>query len=133
VLPTEGIIAGAAVAKPVDEKPQTGGSGDSPGGNGGNVRHSQMSAATVQGHVEVGNGRQHFATLRLEAPNTCTGKHVELEDWLEAFHIYLVLYGQTDYKIMYMAVSQFLSADFKMRVNTLHIDSWVRRQKEMIE
>ena len=31
-----GTIAGAAVAQPVAEMPQTGGSGESPGGNGGN-------------------------------------------------------------------------------------------------
>jgi hypothetical protein len=35
--PTEGTMAGAAAAQPVAEMPQTGGSGDSPGGNGGNV------------------------------------------------------------------------------------------------
>jgi hypothetical protein len=80
--------------------PQTRGSGNSPGGNGGNVPHSQMSAETVQGRNEVGNSRQHFATLRPEAPSTFTGKPVELEDWLETFHIYLALYGQTDDKIM---------------------------------
>jgi hypothetical protein len=82
-------MPGAAVDKPVAEMPQTGGSGDSPDGNGGNAPHSQMSAETVQGRNEVGNSRQHFATLRLEAPNTFTGKPVELEDWLEAVHIYL--------------------------------------------
>jgi hypothetical protein len=60
-----------------------------------------------------------------------TGKPVELEDWLEAVHIYLALYGQTDDRIMYMVVCQFLSADVKTWVNTLHIDSWVRLQKEM--
>jgi Retrotransposon gag protein len=88
-----------------------------------------MSAETVQVRVEVGNGRQHFATLRPEAPNTFTGKHVELEDWLEAVYINLALYGQTDE----MVVNQFLSADVKSWVKTLHIDSWVRLQKEMIE
>jgi hypothetical protein len=81
VLPTEGIIAGAAVAQSVAEIPQT---DDSPGGNGGIVPNSQMSAETVQGRVEVGNDRQHFAALRPEAPNAITGKHVELEDQLEA-------------------------------------------------
>jgi hypothetical protein len=81
----------------------------------------------------VVNGRQHFATIRIDAPNTCTGNHVELEDWLEAFHIYLALYGQTDDKIVYMVVNQFLSADVKTWVKTLHIDYWVRLQKEMIE
>jgi hypothetical protein len=86
-------------------------SGDSLGGNGGNAPHSQMVAETVQGRVEVGNGRQHFATLRTEAPNTFMGKPVELEDWLEAVHIYLALYGQTDNNIMYMVVNQFLYAD----------------------
>jgi hypothetical protein len=58
---------------------------------------------------------------------------VDLEDWLEAVHIYLALYGQTDDKIIYMIVNQFLSADVKTWVKTLHIDSWVRLQKEMIE
>jgi hypothetical protein len=46
-----------------------------------------MSAETVQGRNEVGNSRQHFATLRPEAPNTFTGNPVELEDWLEAVHM----------------------------------------------
>jgi hypothetical protein len=133
VQPTEVTMAGAAVAQPVAEMSQTGGSGDSPGGNGGNVHHPQMSAETVQGPKEVGNSRKHFATLRPEAPNTFTGKPVDLEDWLEAFHIYLALYGQTDDKIMYMVVSQFLSADVKTWVKTLHIDSWVRLQNEIIE
>jgi hypothetical protein len=113
VQPTEVTMAGAAVAQPVAEMPQTGGSGDYPGGNGGNVPHSQMSTETFQGRVEVGNGRQNFATLRPEAPDTITGKPVELEDWFEAVHIYLALYGQTDDKVMYMVVNQFLSADVK--------------------
>jgi Retrotransposon gag protein len=133
VQPTEVAKAGAAVAQPVAEMPQTGGSCNSPGGNGGNVPHSQMSAETVQGRNEVGNSRKHFATLRPEETNIFTGKTVELEDWLEAVHIYLELYGQTDDKIMYMVVNQFLSADVKTWVKTLHIDSWVRLQKEMIE
>jgi hypothetical protein len=34
---------------------------------------------------------------------------------------------------MYMVVNQFLYADIKTWVKTLHIDSWVRLQKEMIE
>jgi hypothetical protein len=34
---------------------------------------------------------------------------------------------------MYMVVNQFLSADVKTWVKTLHIDSWVRLQHEMIE
>jgi hypothetical protein len=93
VQPTEIARAGAAVAQPVAEMSQTSGSGDSPGGNLGNVPHSQMSAETVQGRNEVGNSRQHFATLRPEAPNTFTGKPADLEDWLEAVHIYLALYG----------------------------------------
>jgi hypothetical protein len=126
-------MAGAAVAQHVAEMPQTVGSGNSPGGYGGNVPHSQMSAETVQGRNEVGNSRQHFATLRPEAPNNFTRKPVELEDRLEAVRIYLALYGQTDYKIMYMVVNQFLFADVKTWVKTLHIDSWVRLQKEMIE
>jgi hypothetical protein len=126
-------MAGAAVAQPVAEMPQTGGSGDSLGGNGGNVPHSQMSAETVQGRNEVGNSRQDLATLRPEAPNNFTGKPVDLEDWLEAVHIYLAPYGQADDKIMYMVVNQFLSADVKTWVKTLHIVSWVRLQKEMIE
>jgi hypothetical protein len=94
-------MAGAAVAQPVAKMPQAIGSGNYPGGNGGKVHHSQMSAETFQGRVEVGNSRQHFATLRPEAPNTFTGKPVELEDWLEAVHIYLAVYGQTDDKIRY--------------------------------
>jgi hypothetical protein len=133
VQPTEVTMAGAAVAQPVAEMPKTDGTGDFPGGNGGNVPHSQMSAETVQGRVKVGNGRQHFTTLRPEAPGTFMGKTVELEDWLEAVNIYLELYGQTEDKIMYMVVNQFLSADVKTWVKTLHIDSWVRLQKEMIE
>ena len=131
VQPTGSAIAGAAVAQPVVEIPQTGGSNESPGGNGGNAPHSQTSAEVYQSRVEMGNARQHFATLRPEAPNTFTGKPAELEDWLEAVHIYLALYGQTDDKIMYMVVNQFLSADVKTWVKTLHIDSWVRLQKEM--
>jgi Retrotransposon gag protein len=126
-------MAGAAVAQPAAEMPQTGGSGYSPGGNGGNVPHYKMPAETFQGRVEVGNSRQHFATLRPEAPNTFTGKPVELEDWLEAVHIYLALYGQTDNKITYMVVNQFLSADAKTWVKTIHIDSGVRLQKEITE
>jgi hypothetical protein len=74
VQPTEFAMAGAAVAQPVAEMPQTGGSGDSPGGNGGNVPHSQISAETVQVRNGVGNSRQHSATLRPEAPNTFYGK-----------------------------------------------------------
>jgi hypothetical protein len=89
-----------------------------------------MSAETVKGRNEVGNSRQHFATLRPEAPNTFTGKPVELEDWLEAVHIYMAFYGQTDDKIMYMVVYQFLSADVKTWVKTLHIYSWVRLHKK---
>jgi Retrotransposon gag protein len=34
---------------------------------------------------------------------------------------------------MYMVVNQFLSADVKTWVKTLHVDSWVRLQKEMVE
>jgi Retrotransposon gag protein len=34
---------------------------------------------------------------------------------------------------MYMVFSKFLSADVKSWVKTLHIDSWVHLQKEMIE
>jgi uncharacterized membrane protein YheB (UPF0754 family) len=81
----------------------------------------------------VGNDHHHFATLRPEAPNTFTGKPLQLLDWLEAVHIYLALYGQTDDKIMYMVVNQFLSADVRTWVTTLHIDSWVDLRKEMIE
>jgi hypothetical protein len=60
VQPTEATMAGAAVAQPVAEMPQTGGSGDSPGGNGGNVPHSQMSAELFQGRcgVIVARGRR---------------------------------------------------------------------------
>jgi hypothetical protein len=82
-----------------------------------------MSVKTVQGSVEVGNSRQHFATLRPEAPNTFTGRPEELEDWLEAVHVYLALYGQTDDKVMYMAVNKVLSADVKTTVKTVHADS----------
>jgi hypothetical protein len=78
----------------------------------------------------VVNGRQHFETL---TPNTFTGEPVELQDWLEAFHIYLAICEQTDDKVMYTVVNQFLSADLKTCVKTLRIDSWVRLQKEMIE
>jgi hypothetical protein len=60
-----------------------------------------------------------------------TGKPFESEDWLEAVHIYLALYGETDDRIMYMVVCQLLSADVKTWVMTLHIDSWVRLQREM--
>jgi hypothetical protein len=88
VQPTEGIVAGTAVAQPVAGMRQTGGSGDSPGGSGGNAPHSQMSAEKVQGRVEVGNGRQRFATLRPEAPNNFTRKPVSLEHWLEEVYIY---------------------------------------------
>jgi hypothetical protein len=59
-----------------------------------------MAAETIQERVEVGCSRQHFATLRPEASNMFTGKPFELEDWLEAVHIYLALYGQTNDKIM---------------------------------
>jgi Retrotransposon gag protein len=34
---------------------------------------------------------------------------------------------------MYMVVNRLLSADVKTWVKTLHIDSWVRLQQEMIE
>jgi hypothetical protein len=60
-----------------------------------------------------------------------TGIPAELEDWLEAVLIYLALYGQTDDRIMYMVVFQFLSTDVKTWVKTLHIDSWVSLQREM--
>jgi hypothetical protein len=111
--------------------PETGGNGVSPGDNGDDDFHFQMAAETIQERVEVGGSRRHFATLRPEAPNMFTGKPVELEDWLEAVHIYLALYGQTDDRIMYMVVCQFLCADVKTLVKTLHIDSWVRLQREM--
>jgi hypothetical protein len=55
VQPTEVAMAGAAVAQLVAEMLQTGGSGNFPGDNGGNVPPSQMSAETVQGRNEVGN------------------------------------------------------------------------------
>jgi hypothetical protein len=92
-----------------------------------------MSAETVQGPVEVGNGRQSFATLRPEAPKRFTGKPVELEDWLESIYIYLELYGQTDDNIMYMALNKFMSPDLKTWVKTLRIESCVRLQMEMIK
>jgi hypothetical protein len=72
-----------------------------------------MSAETTQGEVEVGNGRQNFATPGTEAPNIFTGKPVELEDWLEAVHIYFALCGQTGDKITCKVLNQFLSADDK--------------------
>jgi hypothetical protein len=53
--------------------PQTGGSGDSPGGTGENAPHSQMPAETVQGRVEVGNCLQRFATIMSEAPKGLQG------------------------------------------------------------
>jgi hypothetical protein len=90
-----------------------------------------MAAESIQERVKVGGSRQHFATLRPEATNMFTGKPVELEDWLEAVHIYLALNGQTDDMIMYMVVCQFLSANVKTWEKTLHIDSWVRLQREM--
>jgi hypothetical protein len=122
VQPTEGIIAGEAVAHTVAEMPQTGGGGESPV-NGGNARHFQMSAETVQGRVEVGTGRRHFATVRPETPNASAVKPVVLEDWIEAVQRYLVICGQTDDKIMNMVVNQFLSADVNTWVRTLRIDS----------
>jgi hypothetical protein len=70
-----------------------------------------MSAERVQGRVKMGNGCQYFATLRPEAPNNFTRKHVELEELLEAVHIYFAFYVQADDKIMYMVVNKFLSAD----------------------
>jgi hypothetical protein len=133
VQPIEGIIADAPGVHPVAEMPQTGGSGETPGGSGVNTSYFQISAETVHGCVEVGNGHQNFATLRPEEANTFTGKPVELDDWLEAFHIYLALYGQTVDRIMHMVVNQFLSAEVKTWVKTLRTDSYVRRQKEMIE
>jgi hypothetical protein len=119
----------ATEAQPKAGAPETGGNGDSPEGNGGEDIHFQMEAETIQERVEVGSSRQHFATLRPEAPSMFTGKPVELEDWLEAVHIYLTLYGQTDDRIMSMVVCQFLSADVKTWVKTLHNDSWVRLQR----
>jgi hypothetical protein len=81
----------ATEAQPKAGTPETGGNGDSPGGNGDEYLHFQMAAETIQERVEVGGIRQHFATLRPEAPNMVTGKPVKLEDWLEAVHIYLAL------------------------------------------
>jgi hypothetical protein len=121
----------ATEAQPKARTPETGGNGDSPGGNGDKEFHFQMAAETIQELVEVGGSRQHFATLQQEAPNMFTGKPEELEDWLEAVHIYLALYGKTDDKIMNLVVFKFLSADVKTWVKTLHIDSWVRLQREM--
>jgi hypothetical protein len=66
-----------------------------------------------------------------EAPNTFTRKTVKLEDWLEAVHIHLALYGQTDDRIMYMVICQLLSTDVKTWVKTLHKDSLVRLQRDM--
>jgi hypothetical protein len=73
--------------------------------------------------------RRKLALLNLI--NMFKGKPVELEEWLEAVHIYLELYGQTDDRIMYMVVCQFLSAEVKTWVKNLHTDSWVRLQREM--
>jgi hypothetical protein len=101
-------------AQPKAGKLETGGICNSLGGNGDEGFLFQMAAETIQECVEEGGSRQHFATLRPEAPNMFTGKPVELEDWLEAVHIYLALYGQTDDRIMYMVVCQFLSANVKM-------------------
>jgi hypothetical protein len=95
-------------AHPKSGTPETGENCCSPGGNGDEDFLFQMAAETIQKRVEVGGSRQQFATLRPEAPNMFTGKPVESEDWLEAFHIYLALYGQTDDRIMYMVVCQFL-------------------------
>jgi hypothetical protein len=121
----------ATESQPNAGTPGTGGNGGSPGGNGDEDFLLQMAAETIQERVEVGGSRKHFATLRPEAPSMFTGKPVKLEDWLEEVHIYLTLYGQTDERIMYMVVCQFLYADVKTWVKTLHIDSWVRLQREM--
>jgi hypothetical protein len=59
-------------AQPKAGTPETGGNGGSPGGNGDEEFHFQMAAETIQERVEVGGSRQHFATLRLEAPNMFT-------------------------------------------------------------
>jgi hypothetical protein len=51
------------------------------------------------------------------------------------FILHIDLYRQNDDKIMYLVfkvVNQFLSADVKTWVKTLHIYSWVRLQSEMI-
>jgi hypothetical protein len=56
-------------AQPVAEMPQKGGSGESPGGNVGIAFHFQMSAATFQGHFEVGIGCKNFATIVPEVQN----------------------------------------------------------------
>jgi hypothetical protein len=78
--PTEGIIAGAAVAKPVAKIPQTGRRGDSLGSNEGNCSHSQMSAETVQGRVEVGNGcsevKSHFGRHLLTPETRLYTQHI---------------------------------------------------------
>jgi hypothetical protein len=121
----------ATEAQPKAGTPEAGGNVSSPGGNGDEDFHFQMVAETIQERVELGGIRKHFATLRPEAPNMFTGKPVELEDWLEAVHIYLALYGQADDRIMYMVVCLFLSADVKTWVKTLHIGSWVRLQREL--
>jgi uncharacterized protein YkvS len=123
----------AAEAQPKAGTPETGGNVNvnSPGGNGDEDFHFQIAAETIQERVEVGGSHQNFATLSPEAPNMFTVKPVELEDWLEAVHIYLALYGQTDDWIMYMVVCQFLSADVKTWVKKVHIDSWVRLQRQM--
>jgi hypothetical protein len=69
----ECIDAGATEAQKKAGTPETKGNGNSPGGNGDYDFHFQMAAGTIQGSVEVGTGRQHFATLRPEAPNTFKG------------------------------------------------------------
>jgi hypothetical protein len=121
----------ASETRPKAGTPDTEGDSESHGCIGDEDFHFQMAAETIQERVEVGGSRQRFATLRPKAPNMFTGKPVELEYWLEAFHIYLALYGQTDGRIMYVLVCQFLSADVKTWVKTLHINSWVRLQREM--
>jgi hypothetical protein len=69
VQPTYSIIARAGVAQPVAEMLQMGGSGDSPGGNGGNAFLFQMLAETVQVH----EGKQPLqGKSPLETPHYAT-------------------------------------------------------------
>jgi hypothetical protein len=66
----------ATEAQPKAGTLDTGGNGGSPGGNRDEDFHFQMAAETIHERVEVGDSRQHFATLRPEAPNMFTGKPV---------------------------------------------------------
>jgi hypothetical protein len=87
-------MAGAAVFQPAGEMPQTGGSGDSPAVMAvtSPIPECQRKRSKAVSKWAMAMAVNTFATLRPEAPNTFTGKPAELEDWLEAVHIYLALY-----------------------------------------